>query len=644
VDGTSDSFAGVRQVAVSARGGSDTIVLAASFAASPGQLQVTINGGAGGTDALMVNGTADADWIAASLNSVMVSAIEGSSGGFMAYFDDIEKFTADAGAGDDALSLGDTSFGFFQQFIGGEGDDAFEVGDTIDPNFWGGNASLVGGAGQDEVTYFDMGSNGSDYSHNYRVAPFVLSRGPFNFEQSGFERVTLNTSNSADYIEVLHQPGTEMWVNAGRADAGGINPRTEKKEDVLWLSDTFNASNAVLTTTGPGFGDFTFPGSQFLPIHFSGVEVLQGADVTRPVASDPAFHALPRQEIELRFSEDVRASLISSDLNLVNVATGESVAPSFQLEFASPPGAPTVARWVPRFALRPGDYRATLAANAVQDRAGNGLGGPFDFAFTVPAATASVVGRHVFYNNSAFDNFNQTSDDDAIAPDKEALLPGQAPSFANVTSYSKGINGVIVDIAGLPRGWDRLPFGIVHFPCEVSDPAAPGGWAPAPPLAFTFRLGAGAGGSDRLSFSWDDGAIRDRWLRVTIAANPITALAAPEVFYFGNLAGDTGDGAAAPFRVNAVDLGGVKRELNRDSRPDGHFDFNRDGKVNALDLGIVKSNLNRTLPSPVASASAVAPARVTASTFADSATAVSPARLENVLGLVTSSDPATVLR
>ena len=60
---------------------------------------------------------------------------------------------------------------------------------------------------------------------------------------------------------------------------------------------------------------------------------------------------------------------------------------------------------------------------------------------------ATVVGRHVFYNNSAFDTAN---DDAAIATDKTALLPGQTATFVNYTSFSKGINGLIIDIAELP--------------------------------------------------------------------------------------------------------------------------------------------------------------------------------------------------
>jgi hypothetical protein len=44
------------------------------------------------------------------------------------------------------------------------------------------------------------------------------------------------------------------------------------------------------------------------------------------------------------------------------------------------------------------------------------------------------------------------ADDGAIAPDKSALLPGGTGRFANVTSYTRGINGVMVDVADFPLG------------------------------------------------------------------------------------------------------------------------------------------------------------------------------------------------
>ena len=39
-------------------------------------------------------------------------------------------------------------------------------------------------------------------------------------------------------------------------------------------------------------------------------------------------------------------------------------------------------------------------------------------------------------------------DDGAVATDKTVLLPGRTASFANVTGYAKGINGIMIDVAG----------------------------------------------------------------------------------------------------------------------------------------------------------------------------------------------------
>ena len=74
--------------------------------------------------------------------------------------------------------------------------------------------------------------------------------------------------------------------------------------------------------------------------------------------------------------------------------------------------------------------------------------------------TTNVVGRHVFYNESAFDGDDpaaEAADDDAIAPDVFPLLhgpsstyPTQQTMFRNYTSYEKGLNGLMVDIWNLP--------------------------------------------------------------------------------------------------------------------------------------------------------------------------------------------------
>jgi len=225
------------------------------------------------------------------------------------------------------------------------------------------------------------------------------------------------------------------------------------------------------------------------------------------------------------------------------------------------------------------------------------------------APPEGVVARHVFYNNSSFDGHNaaaSAADDGAIAPNKHALLPGDSATFDNVSSYSKGINGVMIDLAGLPAG--ATPTA-ADFTFKVGKSATTGTWTAAPPpTSVTVRPGEGQAGTDRVTVTFADGAIKNTWLQVTVKADATTGLAAPDVFYFGNLIGETGGTGGAPaagnLAVNALDLGAVKRALNAASPVAGLLDFDRDGRVNALDLGAIKANLNRTLEliTPVAAA------------------------------------------
>ena len=66
---------------------------------------------------------------------------------------------------------------------------------------------------------------------------------------------------------------------------------------------------------------------------------------------------------------------------------------------------------------------------------------------------ANIVGEYVFYDNSAINGNNPASNaaaDAAIDTSKTALLPGQTATLANYTTNAAGINGFMVDIAGLP--------------------------------------------------------------------------------------------------------------------------------------------------------------------------------------------------
>jgi hypothetical protein len=208
---------------------------------------------------------------------------------------------------------------------------------------------------------------------------------------------------------------------------------------------------------------------------------------------------------------------------------------------------------------------------------------------------AEILARHIVYNNSAFDGNNpaaDASDDAAIASDKTALLPGQTGSFANYTSYNRGINGLVIDVAGL---WGTPT--VDDFAFRAGNNNAPNGWTTAPtPNSITVRAGAGVDGSDRITLVWPDGAIKNSWLQVTMLPGSRTGLASPDVFYFGNAVGETGNSTAKAI-VNAADE--VLTRLNGRSalNPaplDFRFDFNRDGLVDSADQ--VLARLHATNP------------------------------------------------
>ena len=216
-------------------------------------------------------------------------------------------------------------------------------------------------------------------------------------------------------------------------------------------------------------------------------------------------------------------------------------------------------------------------------------------------ATPAVVGRHVFYNNSAFDGRSAApgpADDNAVAVGKVALRPGEGPAtFANYTSYSKGINGVMVDVRNLPAG-DALSAADFDFSIGT-DADLLQSWQSAPlPASVSVRRGAGVGGSDRVTITFPDGAVKNTWLRVTVLANDRTGLSSPDAFYFGNAVGETGNSPIDAL-VNAVDLGLVRANVSAAPVLVGNaFDLNRDGRVNAMDLLATRRNRS-PLPLPL---------------------------------------------
>ena len=216
-------------------------------------------------------------------------------------------------------------------------------------------------------------------------------------------------------------------------------------------------------------------------------------------------------------------------------------------------------------------------------------------SYFAPTVFAEVVGRHVFYNNSAWDGNDplaNPSDDSAIDTSKSALLGGQTATFANYTSYVRGINGVMIDVWGL---WGTPTAG--DFEVEVSgvtDGDDAGDYVTTlTPASVTVRAGAGVGGSDRVTLIFGDTDMYNkRWCRFRVKASANTGLPSDEVFYWGLAIGETGNNPANAY-VNASDRLGARTHSHSflDPAPvTDEYDFNRDRLVNAADRLIQRSH------------------------------------------------------
>jgi len=222
----------------------------------------------------------------------------------------------------------------------------------------------------------------------------------------------------------------------------------------------------------------------------------------------------------------------------------------------------------------------------------SGTGSVTGLAF-IPSLTSEVAGRHLFYNDSFFDGGSaaiNASDDNAIAPDKTAYVAdGSLAQFSAVSSYSRGINGIMIDLAG---GGNHASISANDFVFKKGNDNSPGGWATVTATpTISVRAGAGVSGSDRVEITWAANSIKNTWLEVEVLANSRTGLTDGDFFYWGNKTGDVG--AATPagqFLTSAADKTSVLNNQVTGVLITNTRDINRDGNVTAADATIVVNN------------------------------------------------------
>ena len=253
------------------------------------------------------------------------------------------------------------------------------------------------------------------------------------------------------------------------------------------------------------------------------------------------------------------------------------------------------APWLTATTLTNAEYAGTPShsyafAAVASDNAGN-VG---DIATVAASSTVTLAANtfstaHIFYNNSGFDGHDagaNANDDNAIATDKVPLLPNAKATFSNYTSFSKGINGIMIDVAGELGTLSAADFlfrsGNNQLPTNT--------WGTViNPTSITVRPIAGQPGMNRITIIWPDNAIQKAWLEVTMKATTATGLASAAVFYFGNAIGETHN-VTTDAAVTAADALRIRSNMTTTAAITNPYDIDRDGDVDLVDMQLVTGN------------------------------------------------------
>jgi len=217
--------------------------------------------------------------------------------------------------------------------------------------------------------------------------------------------------------------------------------------------------------------------------------------------------------------------------------------------------------------------------------------------FSYTNVSGGVLNRRIFYNQSAFDGNNAAAnslDDAAIAADKVAYLPGGGTaSFANISSYTRGINGVMIDVSS-----NHGTLSANDFIFRVGTNNVPSSWSVGPaPSSVLVRSGAGVAGSDRVELVWGANAPKNTWLEVIFKGNDAvggfntnTGLSSSNVFFFGNRIGDDGSGSPTLAVTSLIDEQSARAHFGGGATVTNLHDYDRSGVVSGADAQTARNN------------------------------------------------------
>jgi hypothetical protein len=433
-----------------------------------------------------------------------------------------------------------------------------------------------------DLSTFSFGTNGfltlRQNGNPYSVAPGTTNLVNTNGTGWGGASSSLPVSAEGDAPAIENSGFTVMLIDKGSGATPAINDDLDTGNDGLDVA-TGMTGWTILDAIGihSEFGEEQY-GRLYAPINF-------GPDVSSNIEPGATYVAVGF-EIEYVGRYGNSSGQTADDWNVSNLTDNALAGYTGTGDFrqsGDPQGSPTVvetSHGIP--------YGTNMTGS---------LGAP---NYPGVAPPSSVVKTNLFYKGSTKWNVTNGatfSDDNAIAPDKTAYLPGGGTStFAAVSSYDRGINGIMVDLSGAHGA-----ITVNDFTFKRGNNNSPNAWVAATaPTAVTTRATAGTSGSDRIELLWaDNDAVKKQWLEVIVEGNDTvggyntnTGLSASYVFYFGNPLGDTGTGNAGAFQVTSTDEVNARNngKTFTATRSDVN-DFNRDGSVNSSDQIIARNNI-----------------------------------------------------